>query len=267
MLHFIKQALHKELIYYYFKWAILSHLLNELIILTVFWYTAKAFVPNLEVFKNNASDYFTFIVIGETALRIPSFLISVFTRNLKNWVIEGALETYLLYPGRQTVPFILSGIASALFELIKIIIIITMAKTIFTLHLPVYALLWALIFQLCCLPLFIGLGLISTTIFLYLGRGDGIIMKLTSLATILAGAYFPTSVMPEHLEKIVNWLSPFNLLLNTTRQIITLETTSLLSQALSMALTGIFFLLVGYWLFNHGLTYYKKKSKPFTFVA
>lgn len=266
----LKMSYIKEIYYYYVsKFTVISQIINELIILAVFWYTAQAFIPDMQVFGNYSIDYFTFIVIGETALRLPAFFITIFTRILKASAIDGTFESYLLFPVSFKIPFLMSALASAANEFLRIIFVIILAKIIFVFEIPFSNLLLALVYQIAALPIFIGLGFISVAIFLYFGRGEGIIMKLVSVATILAGVYFPTTVLPNSIQQVTDYFSPFNLLLHSTRDLLTktFVFNKYAENLLFLILWGIVFLPLGSYLFSLGLKYYKLKSRPFTFIS
>lgn len=270
MFEIIKVSLLKEIKYYYSsKLAVISQLFNEIIILTVFWYTAKAFVPNIKVFGTSSIDYFTFIVIGETVLRIPSFFITVITRELKNATLNGTFESLLLFPQRPQMPFIISAISSSLIEFTRVCMVLVIAKYVFAIKLELFNCLLAFILQFFSLPIFIGLGLLSVSIFLFLGRGDGLIIKVVSIATILAGAYFPISVLPEAFGSTLKIISPFNLLLDSTRNIFSsgYQFEFFIKNMTYLLIWGGILFPLGYYLFGTGLKHYKDKNRPFCYVS
>jgi len=266
----IKINLLKEFRYYYQSPLILfSILINELMILLVFWYTAKAFVPNLEIFSGKAIDYFTFIVVGETALRIPAFFVTVISRNMKNATLEGAFDNHLLLPCSPQYSFMIGGIGASIFEILKVILVLVLAWCFFTIDITFYSLVLAAPLQIMAIFIFIGLGLMSVSALLVLKRGEAWIMKIVSIATILAGAYFPTTVLPYGLDSHLYYASPFNLLLESTRKILSQEMSPhnyLVSSVILLAWAISLFTL-GYFLFSKALHMHKKSAQPFLYSS
>ncbi|OFZ49694.1 MAG: hypothetical protein A2381_05685 [Bdellovibrionales bacterium RIFOXYB1_FULL_37_110] len=270
MFNQIKMNLLKEFYYYYQSPLIMvSILINELIILGVFWFTAKAFVPNLEIFSGKAIDYFTFIVIGETALRIPAFFITVIGRNMKNAALEGTFDHHLLLSCSAQYSFMIGGISASLFEILKVILVLSLAATIFVIDVTFISLILAALMQIISIFIFTGLSLISVSVLLILKRGEAWIMKIVSIATILAGAYFPTTVLPYHLNNYLYYVSPFNLLLESTRKIIHQEMSYQDYLAANLALLGwaIMLFTLGYFLFSQALHFHKKSNQPFLYIS
>ena len=255
--------------YYITPWAIIGILINELIILTVFWYTAKAFVPNISIFSGSAVDYFTFIVIGETTLRIPSFFVTIIGRNIRNSTLDGTFESHLLLKTTPQFNFFLEGLTGATLEFLKVLIVLSLACIIFRLDITISSFIKTIPLQILSIFVFAGIGLISVSILLILGRGDSWPMKGVSLATIFAGAYFPTSVLPHNLDSILLYVSPFNTLLETTRSIISNKS---LEISYEMGLLALFTwafisMLIGHQSLKYAIRFHKKRSKPFSYVA
>jgi len=266
----IKICFIKEYRYYYQNPLVLfSILLNELIVLLVFWYTAKAFVPNLEIFSGKAIDYFTFIVIGETALRIPSFFITIVSRNMKNATLDGAFENHLLLKHSPQYAFFIEGLCASIFEILKVALVLFLATVFFVIDVTFYALLLAIPIQLISILIFTGLGLVSVSILLVLKRGEGWLMRLVSIATILAGAYFPTTVLPYGLNVHLHYASPFNLLLESTRQIMHEQISyhTYFQSCFILSIWAVILLTSGYILFSKALELHKKSDRPFTYLS
>jgi len=266
----IKICFIKEFRYYYQNPLVLfSIFLNELIVLLVFWYTAKAFVPNLEIFSGKAIDYFTFIVIGETALRIPSFFISIIGQNMKNATLDGVFDNHLLLKYSPQYSFFIEGLCASFFEILKVALVLFLASVFFVIDITFYALLLAIPIQLISILIFTGLGLISVSILLVLKRGEAWLMRLVSVATILAGAYFPTTVLPYGLDIHLRFASPFNLLLESTRQIMheQISYQTYFQSCFILFLWAILLSTFGYFLFSKALDLHKKSDKPFTYLT
>jgi ABC-type polysaccharide/polyol phosphate export permease len=94
------------------------------------------------------------------------------------------------------------------------------ASTIFSLDVIPLNIFPAFLIQMCTWPLFMGLGIIATSLFVFFGKGAGFVGAIAGLLNVVAGVYFPTSVFPEPLHKFLSVFSPFNLLLDETRRLL-----------------------------------------------
>lgn len=260
----------KEWRYYYGgPWSIVGQLLNEIVMLTVFWFTAKAFVPDTNILGKDAVDYFTFIVIGETCLRTPSFFMTVFTRNLKNMAVEGTFEFSLLLPIRTQEYFIMNAFAGGLITFLRAGITLLVASGVFALGVRFQGLGFVLLLQLVSWPLFAGIGLTAVAVFLFFGRGETVILKGASFLVILGGAYFPIKVFPESLAAFLSSVSPFNILLDATRHALSspFAIADLLQISLVLLIEGGIFFFAGHFLFGLSVKHFKKKGRPFVFIS
>jgi ABC-type multidrug transport system permease subunit len=67
--------------------------------------------------------------------------------------------------------------------------------------------------------IFAALGIFATAYYLRFSRGEGAIAFGSSIAAILAGTYFPVALFPAPLQKTLESVSPFNLLIDAARAV------------------------------------------------
>ncbi len=242
---------------------ILGEFLNACLVLTVYWYTSRAFGNTL--FAGATSDYqmnyFSFVLLGEIFISIPIALSVGASHILSSASFDETFEAFRLLPGRTQTPFILSTLALVPIEVLRALLKLLIAIYIFNTHFQLSHLLLASLFQIAAMPAFLGLGLIASALMMRLGRGAGIISQASALAAVLAGAYFPLGMFPTGVQKFATLVSPFTVLLQGVRQIFAghgLE----FSVLLQIFGWSAVLMIVGYGSFGLALGYIRKRGQP-----
>ena len=174
---------------------------NESMLICIYWYTSLAFIPKVEV-NGEKIAYFSFVLIGDLTIRLPSCTIVSHIKSLKEMAYDDMLDSFLMVPINLATTLNLFSLGHIFFEFIKIIGIMTIVLLIFPIQLSIDFYLGYLLLQVIFLPAFLGVGLLSSTILLMFGRGEGAINKLISIMTIFSGMYFPTAVLPYHDPRV-----------------------------------------------------------------
>lgn len=249
------------------KTMIISYIITTVVTLGIYWFTSKAFAPSIQSgLASGDQSYFSYILVGDLAFLIPSLMFVGVADAIRRNAVNKTLEPMLVstYDSRKLL--MLQLFALLPIELFKAMLTFVIAVLLFDFNLPTISVFKVSFIQFASLPLFMGLGLIGGAILLRFSRGDGILGQLSSFGMILAGAYFPITVLPESLKVIGELFSPFNLLLSGTRQAIyPNEEFVFLKLILMLAIWGIFLFSLGYFLVGHSLKYNRKKGAPFLF--
>ena len=218
----ILTLINNEIRYQYPKltWIVTS-IISDFISLYVLWQISRAFVPKEELMNLKGQNYFSYIFWGLEMIRIPSYLCLAPGRYIKKLLLEGTFEYVMLFPVSNFKKFLLPSIVGTGIEFARLLIQIIIAVLFFnlTIELPAAVLLFLVL--LIFSPLFFSIGILASGILLKFGRGEALMPKLISLATILSGVYFPVDLFPELITKISNFASPFNHLILKGREIIT----------------------------------------------
>ena len=254
-----------------FSW--IGQVLTELALLSVYWYTAKAFVPNLQ-FLDAKTDYFSFLVVGETSLLLPSLLITGFARIFKSELQQGTLEPGLLASVSLSSSWLIQALALLIVESLRIFVVLALAFGLFHFQAVSFSsLAMILSLQMLSLPFFAGIGMISAALMMNFGRGDRLLPMLTTAMTVLAGAYFPPSVLPEKLQTGLQNLSPMSVLLGTTRELLKNDSSGLPSTEIWWHSSGflaggsVMFLLIGIVSLQLSVKRYRNHSQPLLFLS
>ncbi len=179
--------------------------------LTLYYFTARAFGVKLEL------DYFRFVTLGEGVLLVPLCVVTGFLRVTREASADGTLEALLALPigGRRAL--LMLGLATVPREVFRAVLWLAIATLAFGLRVDLGGLVAAAGVLALSLPAFISVGACAAAVFLKWGRGEGAVGTVTVLASLLAGAYFPTQVLPASIQELGRWISPFSAALEASR--------------------------------------------------
>jgi ABC-2 type transport system permease protein len=244
------------------KWAVPAEVLGAVMSLLVYKFTSDAFgeavAPGFGIF---GGDYFSYVVIGELAVAIPIMGFAALTRAVQQSISEGTFDHFQLSKRGPVVAFGFSALTMLPKELFRSLVLILVAILLFRLPLSLWAFVSLTVMQLLLLPLFLALGFVIAGLTLLFGRGAGLLTHLCAFLTIMAGVYFPVSVLPSWLQTATRSLSPFTFTVETGRQIfagIHVWPASIIW----IALTGILFCLMSGVFFEWILKRIARRGDP-----
>lgn len=252
---------HTILSYYPTRFSLLAEIINQSLVLIVIWFAAKAFSGNFSEF-HGSSDFFTYVVFGDLVVSLPLILFSYWSGTVSQMVEEGTMDHLMLLPYKPQLPVIAVGLGSFLLELFASLFTIVLVSLFFKWDINVSGILPVLLLQIICIPCFMGIGLISAAITFHFGRGGGTLDIIGQLATIGAGVYFPTSVLPAGVVKTLAMVSPFSLLLENSRSLITqgFQWEFFYTPALAFIVSGTVLLPLGWYFLGRGFKNYKVRG-------
>lgn len=195
--------------------ALVGEVFAFVLTLAVYWYTARAFSGQAGF---AGGDYFSYVVLGEASLMLPLGIMSGLLNSAREAQGEGVLEALLTLPWSGTRTLVILGFPGLLREGTRALALLVAAWAI-GMPLTVPKLAGWLMLELSALPIFIGLGLACVASFFRFGRGEAVIHFAGTIATIVAGAYFPVALLPETLRRLAAHLSPFSVLLDGCRAV------------------------------------------------
>ncbi|MCB0413053.1 MAG: ABC transporter permease, partial [Bdellovibrionales bacterium] len=199
-----------------YKTSLFFRFVSIFIFLNVYWYSAKAFIPKDSFVELKEFNYFSFILTGELVLILPSSFILSFTRVLKEWNSEQILDYLIASPGPRLKLLIIQGVISSLIEVLFVVFMFVSAMLFFEVNVNNHGWIQVLILEFFSLPIFLSLGIISASVYLFTGRGEASIAMLISILTVLSGAYFPSSAFSPEIASILSKYSPYNILLENS---------------------------------------------------
>lgn len=187
----------------------------------IYYYSSKAFVPNQEMNLNfYGADFFTYLLWGDLVLRIPQHLFYSPVRNIKRSIQENTFESMLLFTGNLKKVILGLSLMEISREIVSSLIMLIICILFFNFQISLASLVQAILLVFVSFPFFLGIGLLISSIVIWLEKGESLLYYLASVLAILAGVYFPVEVFPKVIQMIGAALSPFFLFLKYHRMIL-----------------------------------------------
>lgn len=146
--------------------------------------------------------YFPFALVG---LAVSSYLkagLVTITNDIRQVMNQGTLEAMCAAPvGYRTLLFC-GALWPFVFETFRVLFYFVVAMTVFGMRLDKANWVAAGVAMALTIPIFILLGVTSSSILVLVKRGDPINWVFSSAASLLAGTMFPISVLPRWLRAV-----------------------------------------------------------------
>ena len=226
-----------------------------------FFYVSQ-FVRSAAVLPQSPSpDYFAFLLIGSAVAGYQFSILSSFSLSIHKEIALGTLEAIAMTP-TPPIMIVLSGaLWSFLAATVRVGFYFLIGFLIFGLHLHSFnplAMLAALSLMMLTLS---GLGMISAAFLLVYKRGDPVSYILNGLTRLIAGVYFPVTMLPGGLQKLSKIL-PMTHGLNLMRGFLIEGKTflDLKTDFLILAGFSVIFLPAGLWIFHRAVAKAKREG-------
>ena len=147
-------------------------------------------------------DYFTFALVG---LALNSYMkvgLITITSDIRQSMNLGTLEAVCVTPVNHFMLLLYSSIWQFIFESFRVLCFFLIGAFVFNADLHAANIPGAILIMMIIVPIFMMLGIISSSLIILLKRGDPIYWIFSSLGSILAGMLFPVDVMPEWLQVV-----------------------------------------------------------------
>lgn len=230
-----------------------------------YYFAAKAFNPNTKVFADNQSwSLFEFVMVGEIVLFFAIDALVLFAQQTRLIIRENVLNPLLNTKTPLYKTIFLMCVSSMSLSLFTIIFNLIILVFFFDLTYPMMNVFKAIILNISFLPIFIGLGYLAAAFLMIFRKGSAGLGAAVGSLGILSGAYFPVTVFPGWVEKIVVYINPMHTLLGQTRQLLRFGTTSFSYTGLcAVTLTlGLILLFVSILIFNYTIVLYRRRGEP-----
>jgi ABC-2 type transport system permease protein len=152
--------------------------------------------------KVYGSNYFSFALVG---LAVTGFLragLVTITNDIRQIMNQGTLEAMCATPIGYTWLLLCSSLWPFLFESVRVVFYFLVGSVIFGLRFENANWNAAALTMALTIPIFLMLGIISSSILILVKRGDPINWIFSGAASLLAGTMFPIAVMPSWLRAI-----------------------------------------------------------------
>lgn len=189
-----------------YRAAIALDVFHGVLTLMIYFFISRFFSDPDTAALNDAPSYFAFAATGIlTGTMIQSGVAEV-GRRLREEQLTGTLEALAAQPltpaemclGLVGFPFS--------FALVRALLYLAIASTAMDLDLLGVSWLGLLVVLASAAAAFAALGMVAATIILVVKRGDLMTSMLVTIMTVLSGAVFPISTLPEWLEPLARAL-------------------------------------------------------------
>lgn len=171
---------------------------------SIFYFLGKIVDPS--VVSETSPDYFSFVIIG---IAFSSYLrtgLSAFSETLREEQMMGTLEAMLSTPTGYTPVVIYSSLWRFLFTSVTALVYLLMGVLFFGLSLGNANVPPALVLLALTIVSYSSLGILAACFIMVFKRGDPINWLVGNLSTLLAGVYYPLTVMPGWMQGLAKLL-------------------------------------------------------------
>ncbi len=233
--------------------AIVAELIASVLDVLLYYFTSKALgTVVLNEFQNQ--NYFEYVLWGEVLLALPTAAFLSFTRSIRSAVNDGTWEILLMAPRPLAETLFVLSQGDLVRQICRGLLVLGMGIALGA-DFSLSQLATGAVLLVFSLPLFLALGLIAAAGFLRLERGFGALSHLSHVLPILAGVYFPISVLPTWLSESSRLLSPWTWLLEGSR-----GKTSVFEVSLALLVGAIVIGLPAFKLFSLAIKHQKKNG-------
>jgi len=163
----------------------------------------NALAPQLDKY---GGDYFSFVLIGIAFSSYMSLSLSNFAESIREGQMMGTLEIMLLSPTRLSNILLSSSLWPYLMTTLRVLIYLFFGALIFGFNLNQANFLTALVVLVLSITSFSGIGILSAAFVLVFKKGDPVAWVMSGISSLLAGVYYPISVLPDWLEVFSHFL-------------------------------------------------------------
>jgi ABC-2 type transport system permease protein len=166
----------------------------------------SALVPQLEQY---GGDYFSFVLIGLAFSSYLGLSLSSFSSSIREGQTTGTLEIMLLSPTRLSAILLSSSLWPYLLTTINVVVYLVLGAFVFGFDVSQTNIITAVIVLILSIASFSGIGILSAAVVMVIKKGDPIAWIFGGVSSLLAGVFYPISVLP-------GWLTPLSHILPMT---------------------------------------------------
>lgn len=213
-LAFIKKDL---LLFMSYKANLIMQIFSIVFGVAIFYYMGEVFKGiNSPVLKSYGGSYFAFLLIGMAFTDFLTISLATFNATIRENQLMGTLEIILLSPINLLEILLFSSLWSYIFTSFRFILYILIGITIFGLEAGNMNIIGAVIVLILSIICFMPIGIIAASIIMIIKKGDPINVLFSVTSMLLGGVLYPTSVLPDWLNR-VSYFLPITHSLNAMR--------------------------------------------------
>lgn len=201
---FLKRDLSQALSY---RLSFLLQFVSIFMSVATFYFLSRLFgnavAPQLAAY---GGDYFSFVLIGLAFTGFMGLSLSSFAQSIREGQMMGTLEIMLLSPTRLSAILLSSSLWSYLLTTLRVVVYLSLGVLVFGVSLGQANFVSALVVMVLSIVSFSGIGILSAALVLVVKKGDPIAWLFGGASSLLAGVYYPISVLPDWLEPLSRFL-------------------------------------------------------------
>jgi len=201
---FLKRDLSQALSY---RLSFLLQFVSIFMSVAIFYFLSRLFgnavAPQLAAY---GGDYFSFVLIGLAFTGFMGLSLSSFAQSIREGQMMGTLEIMLLSPTRLSAILLSSSLWSYLLTTLRVVVYLSLGVLVFGVSLGQANFVSALVVMVLSIVSFSGIGILSAALVLVVKKGDPIAWLFGGASSLLAGVYYPISVLPDWLEPLSRFL-------------------------------------------------------------
>jgi ABC-2 type transport system permease protein len=178
--------------------------------LAIFFFLSRllgtAVSPQLEAY---GGDYFSFVLIGLAFTGFMGLSLSSFSESIRQGQMMGTLEVMLLSPTRLSAILFSSSLWAYVLTTVQVVVYLIVGSLVFGASLTNANVPAALLVMVLSITSFSGIGILSASVVLLMKKGDPIAWLMGGASSLLAGVYYPITVLPD-------WLTPISRIIPLT---------------------------------------------------
>lgn len=159
--------------------------------------------PDLQPY---GGDYFAFVIVGIAFSGFFSAMMSAWATGMRNEYVGGTLDAVLVSPVSLLTVAMGASLWGTLVAAIQTVAYLLVGRAVFHLsfaHLNAAGLIVA---ALITMVVFASLGMISAALILLLRSGDLLTGVLAGASMLVAGVFYPTTVLSPALQRVGQWV-------------------------------------------------------------
>lgn len=173
----------------------------------VFYFLSQLFGntlnPQLEKY---GGDYFSFVLIGLAFTGYLGLSLSTFAESIREGQMMGTLEIMLLSPTRLSAILFSSSVWPYLLTTLHVVVYILVGALVFGFNVSQANVATAFVVMVLSITSFSSIGILSAAILLVVKKGDPVAWLFGGISNLLAGVYYPVTVLPDWLEPLSRFL-------------------------------------------------------------
>lgn len=186
-----------------YKFAFVFELLTSVFPVLSFYFIAKLIGGDgAKSLSRYGGKYFPFAMIGVAVTQYFMLALRTFSITIRRSQMAGCLEAMLSTPTRPETVVVFSSLYSFLMKLLHVVLVLAVGGLLLGVDYGNSDFASAAVILLLTVLTFSSLGIFSAAVIVVLKKGDPIEWVFGSLSSLLGGALFPVTVMPEWMQTI-----------------------------------------------------------------